>query len=97
MSPTSLHNVCNDSSCSRVFVLELCSAVMDLQDEEDDEEEKHVDNVENDRLFDSNAEEQSRTYEQPVLDQHQPQPTTCMYSHTHTHIIMMIIIIIMSR
>ena len=79
-----------------MFVLELCSAASDLQDEEDDEEEKHVDNVENDRLFDSNAEEQSRTYEQPVLDQHQPQPTTCMDSHTHI-IMMMIIIIIMSR
>ena len=47
-----------------------------LEDDDENEEEKHVDNVKDDRLLDSNAEEQSGTDEQPVLDQQVPQPTT---------------------
>jgi len=57
----------------------------DLEDDEKNEEEKHVDNVEDDGLLDSNAKEQSRTDEEPVLDEHVPQPATCQHTHRHTH------------
>ena len=58
-------------------------AVSDLEDNEKDKKEQHVDNVEDDGFFDSNAKEQSRTHEQPVFHKHVPQPTT--YKHTQTH------------
>jgi len=56
--------------------------VCNLEDTDEDEEEKHVDDVEDDWFLDSNAEEQSSTDKQPVLDQQVPQPRTYTYRHT---------------
>ena len=60
----------------------------DLEDDDENEEQKHVDNVKDDGLLDSNAEEESGTDEQPVLDQQVPQPTTYTQTEaqTNTHI-----------
>jgi len=65
----------------RIWRLNL-EVLTDLEDYQKDKKQKHVDNVEDDRCFDSNAQEQSRTDKQPVFDQHVPQPPA--YKHIRT-------------